>query len=100
MKSENCQRAETKSKYQKDVPNVHTSLAATISKACKHQIIIKEGPPLPRERERERERQYKRTEKKSIETVNYANNIDFSIINNLIQTLVENSFRNKPKFFF
>jgi len=60
MKSENCQRAETKSKYQKDVPNVHTSLAATISKACKYQIIIIEGPPLPKERKREKKKTIKR----------------------------------------
>lgn len=68
--------------------NVHTSLAATISKAWKYQIFIKEGPLSRKRKKTKKDCPKKRDEKKTIEGVNYANNIDFSIINNFIQALV------------
>ena len=86
----NCLRLKQNPSTQKMVPKLsHTSLAATISKANTelevHKFINK-APPREREREREAKKDCsnfkERAEKKSMEAVNYANNIDFSIINN------------------
>ena len=87
----NCLRLKQNPSTQKMVPKLsHTSLAATISKANTelevHKFINK-APPREREREREAKKDCsnfkERAEKKSMEAVNYANNIDFSIINNI-----------------